>query len=84
MFEAGYNFHETSPGLFEFYTQYGAGYKVEFFAAGTYFSSSHPASDFIHSIDVILLYPGPYDFYDFIISITIAEIIIHFLTGTIE
>ncbi|TKK68870.1 hypothetical protein FC093_09235 [Ilyomonas limi] len=56
--EAGYNFIEVAHGIFEFYTQYGAAYKVEFIDSGMYFNSSHPASGFIYSIDVVLLYPG--------------------------
>lgn len=78
---AGYNFIVTLPGKYEFYTNFGAAYSVYFTSGSSYFSTRHPVKDFIYSVDITLLNPGPYNFYDYIIGITIAEIILHFFSS---
>jgi hypothetical protein len=76
--EAGYKFIKTAPNEYEFYTVFGAAYKVSFDAASMYFKTEHPVKDFIFSADIQLLYPGLYNHYDYVIGITIAEIFFHF------
>lgn len=80
MNRAGYNFIKKSPFSFEFYTSYGAAYSIIFMPASTYFKTNHYIKDLIYSIDINLLYPGPYNHYDYVVGITVAEITLLFFT----
>lgn len=69
------------PFVFEFYTSFGAAYSVVFVPGSAYFTTDHTAKDFIYSVDIKLLNPGPYNHYDFVIGITVAEIFFHFFSS---
>jgi hypothetical protein len=75
---AGYKFIEKSPPLFEFYTNFGAAYSVVFTPADDYLPTGYSQQISLFSIDIKFLYPGPYNQYDFIVSIGVAEIVLYF------
>ena len=81
MNKAGYSFIEKSPFTFEFYTSFGAAYSVIFSSAKPYFKSNSPVQDLLYSVDITLLHPGPYNHYDYVVGITVAEIILLFFSS---
>jgi hypothetical protein len=74
---AGYNV-TRSGNDFEFFTAFGAAYAVSFVPAGEYLNNNHPLKDFIFRIDIEQNDPGPYNFQDFRVGITVAEIVYYF------
>lgn len=49
--------------------------------APVYFKTNHPIQDLLYSIDIKHLLPGPYNHYDHVVGITVAEIIHLFLSS---
>ncbi len=74
---AGYNFFQNGND-FEFYTAYGAAYAVSFVNTSEYFTDDDPIKDFIYRIDIEQKDVSPYNNLDFMIGITVAEIIYEF------
>jgi hypothetical protein len=74
---AGYSYFQND-NAFEFYTKFGASYLVTFTKVDAYFPSVNRVKDYIYSIDIQLIDPGPFNNLDIVVSITIAEIIFDF------
>jgi hypothetical protein len=74
---AGYSV-SRSGNDFEFFTALGAAYVVSFVPAGEYLNNIHPLKHSIFRIDIDQSDPGPYNYPDFRVGITVAEIVYYF------
>lgn len=73
---AGYSYIQKGND-YEFYTTYGSAYVVSFIDAGVYFKN-HFLNSRIFTVDIKQTDTGPYNYYDYVVGITVAEIIFHF------
>lgn len=73
---AGYSYIQKGND-YEFYTTYGSAYVVSFIDAGVYFKQ-HFLNNRIFTVDIKQTDTGPYNYYDYVVGITVAEIISHF------